>query len=146
MERSISTKIGAWFIVILALLFMLGAAVSIAHGKTTPQSNSLGAVITSSNPNVYLFGALACDHFENACMVMKDAHNRLYTNIRFNPYNTPMLNDEPVLFCGNVVDAFSDKGGPIIVTYARKASLNYQGIGCHELVSVFNVPAPKEIQ
>jgi len=142
----INRKLAGWTIIGAVVAFALAVACSFAHGSTHNRPNSLGVEISTFNPNVYLFGALACDHFEDACTIMKDGKDRLYTNIRFNAYNTPMLNDEAVLFCDNVAGAFANKGGPIVVTYLRQASINYQGVGCHELVSVFEVPAPKEIQ
>ena len=125
------TKIGVWFIIIAALLFMLGVAVSIAHGKTTPapRPNGLGVFETYSNPNTYLF----------ALPVDGQILDGRFTNIRFKPYAASDLYDEMVLFCGDVTDQFNGKTGTVILTYRTQASGKFQGVGCHTLVNVFEV-------
>lgn len=91
-----------------------------------------------------MFGALSCGRDSDLCGFLKDDKGRVYTNISFQPYKTMSLYDEPVLFCGDVSDSFNGKRGALVVTYRRQATLNYRGVGCHELESVFEVPAPKE--
>lgn len=99
------------------------------------QKNSFGAVIDYSNPNVYIFGAVA----DGA--VFKDEHQKVLTNVRFQPYNTFALYTESVLFCGDVSNLFYH--GAIVVTYKRRAHEASGGIGCHELVSVNKVEDKK---
>ncbi len=141
----------AWACLGLALaflvfvMFVLGV-VCFSHASTKqPRRNSLGVEQFYMNPNIYLFGVLACSG-ENDCSLLKDAKGRIYTNLKFQPFNTPELYEEPVMFCDNVAGAFKEHRGTIVITYRRQASLNYQGIGCHDLISVFDVPAPKEQQ
>ena len=128
--------------VVLAVL--LTCIFAVASPKQ-PRPNTFGSIIAGDNPNIYLLASLACGT-ENSCGYMKDDKGRIYTNLRFHPYNTPMLYDESVLFCGDVGDAFREKPNVFVVTYRRQATLNYQGIGCHELTSVFFVPSSETIQ
>jgi hypothetical protein len=131
---------------LLIVLFILLASFAHCSTSSTKRPNSLGIEQTYGNPNIYLFGALACGHAENACTFFKDEKDRVYTNLRFNPYNTPMLYDDAILFCGDVSDYFRTQRGAFVVTYRRQTTLNYKGVGCHDLISVFEVPAPKEQQ
>ncbi len=138
----------ALFFAITFLLVVIGvlATACLSHASTKqPRRNSLGVEQFYMNPNIYLFGVLACSG-ENDCSLLKDAKGRIYTNLKFQPFNTPELYEEPVMFCDNVAGAFKEHRGTIVITYRRQASLNYQGIGCHDLISVFDVPAPKEQQ
>ena len=111
----------------LAFALLIGKA----FGSTTPQPrpNSLGVQETYQNPNTYLV-ALPVDG--------KILDGR-FTNIRFQPYAAAALFDESILFCGDVTDQFEGKLGPLVITYRTQAAGKYQGVGCHELVSVFKV-------
>ena len=125
------SKVAAWFFIIFVLLFMLGVAVSIAHGSTapTPRPNSVGAPTQIYNSYSYLI-ALPIDG---------QILDGKYTNIRFSPYAAPDLYDISILFCGNVTPMLDGKKGVLAITYRTQASRAYQGIGCHELLSVFQV-------
>jgi hypothetical protein len=125
------SKFAAWVFIILVLLFMLGVAISIAHGKTTPapRPNSLEAINQIYNPYTYLL-ALPIDG---------QILNERYTNIRFAPYAAPDLYDQSILFCGDVTPMFNGKTGVVAITYRIQSSKMYQGISCHELLSVFQV-------
>ena len=122
-------KVAAWVIVVTAVIFAF--AVSRAFGSVTPQPrpNSLGVKETYQNPNTYLL-ALPVDG--------KVLDGR-FTNIRFQPYESPVLFDESILFCGDVTEEFMDKPGPLVITYRTQASGMFEGIGCHTLVSAFTV-------
>ena len=127
------SKFAAWFFIIFALLFMLGVAVSIAHGSTTPapRPNGLGVSETYSNPNTYLL----------AMPIDGQILDGRFTNIRFAPFATPDLYDETVLFCTDVTPLFAGKSGTVIVVYRTQASGKYRGVGCHELLGVYEVKA-----
>lgn len=124
----ISRKIASWIIILAALAFALAVGRAFGHVEAQ-RPNSLGVTETYQNPNTYLL-ALPVDG--------KILDGR-FTNIRFQPYNAAALFDASLLFCGDVTEQFDGKRGPVVVTYLTRASGMYQGIGCHELVSVFTV-------
>lgn len=127
----------------IALWITLVAYAANATPSKQNRPNSLGIEQLYENPNIYLFAVPACGSQDN-CSILKDEKGRKYTNLKFQPYNTMSLFEEPVLFCGDVSDQFAGKRGAMVVTYRRQATLNYRGIGCHDLDSVFEVPAPKD--
>ena len=134
----------AFLLFYLAVLVCICFACSPAQATRSKQNrpNTIDVEQSYDNPNSYMFGSVACGG-PNACGFLKDSHERLYTNIRIQPYNTAVFYDEAVLFCGDVSDSFRGKRGALVITYRRQATLNYQGVGCHELTSVFEVPSPK---
>ena len=111
-------------------------AIAVFAHDSQPRRNSLGVLESYRNTNTYLF-ALPVDG------KVLDGH---FTNIRFKPYAAPILYDESILFCGDVTEKFQGKLGPLVVTYRTQASGKYEGVGCHELLSVFQVVAPQEVQ
>jgi len=124
-----------WVVLILAILcFCFGPQVSLAHGSTTKANrpNSLGISEIYTNTNAYLFGVPIDGQ------ILESEEDRA-TNVRFQPYNTPALYDESVLFCGQVADFFQGKTGPLVVTYDRIAHRRFHGIACHDIVSVHQV-------
>jgi hypothetical protein len=124
-----------WVILILAILCLcFGPLAILAHGSTTKPNrpNSLGIPEIYTNDNSYLF-AQPIDG-----QILEYEEDRA-TNVRFQPYNTPALYDESVLFCGMVADFFQGKTGPLVVTYDRIAHRRFNGVACHDLVSVFEV-------
>jgi hypothetical protein len=131
------SKTAAWFFIIFVLLFLMGVAVSIAHGTTTPAKRTSidqwlrdnGINETYQNPNTYLL-ALPLDG---------QILDGRFTNIRFAPYAAAAMFDQSILFCTDVTEQFEGKTGPVIVTYRTQAAGMYRGVGCHELVSVFMV-------
>jgi hypothetical protein len=124
-----------WVIIILAFLCLCFAPLAIlAHGSTTKANrpNSLGISEIYTNTNAYLFGVPIDGQ------ILESEEDRA-TNVRFQPYNTPALYDESVLFCGQVADFFQGKTGPLVVTYDRIAHRRFHGIACHDIVSVHQV-------
>ena len=116
----------------LALTFLVIVAVLIAtgHASTTqPRPNTIGATNQMYNPFSYLI-ALPIDG-----QILEGK----YTNIRFAPYAAPNLYDETLLFCGDVTGMFDGKQGVVAITYRTQASRAYLGIGCHELLSIFQI-------
>jgi hypothetical protein len=117
-------------LIVLALLFSTAA---VAGSSKEKRYNSSDVSEPYQNPNTYLF----------ALLIDGKILDGRFTNIRFQPYKTAVLFDESVLFCGDVTEQFDGKTGPVVVTYLTRAAGKYQGIGCHELLSVFQVIAPK---
>lgn len=116
----------------LFLLLVFAVMVALGHCSTTSdRPNSLGVPQIVLNPYTYIL-ALPIDG-----QILEGK----YTNIRFWPYGTPSLFDQSVLFCGDVTESFKGKAGPVVVTYRTQASRVYQGVACHDLLSVFEVPA-----
>lgn len=120
------------------ILALAGATFVRAAINTRPSHNNLGAEVYSINPNVYLYGSLAC-RTEDACTVMQHG-DKIVTNVRINPAHTYSLFDEGLTLCGNVGDAFDGIGaGPIVITYRRVSHQLVNGIACHDLLSVHKV-------
>ena len=123
-------------LLVLALIFLILAAVMIATGHASTTSgnrpNSLGVLETYQNPYAYLL-ALPIDG---------QVLDGQFTNIRFWPYGTPSLYDESILFCGDVSNQFTNK--PMVVTYEKQAHHMYQGIPCHELLGAILLKESKE--
>ncbi len=116
------------------LLLLFGPLVLLARGSTQLKNrpNSLGVNEVYQNSNVYLFA----QPIDGQILEYEEDHA---TNVRFQPYNTPALYDESVLFCGMVADFFQGKRGPLVVTYDKIAHRRFNGVACHELISVFEV-------
>lgn len=123
-------KVGSWIVLILALLWVLALVCLQLHAEPAmPRPNSLGVEQTYTNTNTYLLAVPLEANFLQG----------KYVSIRFAPYNTTALYDETVLFCGTDLSEFEGKNGVVVVTYETRAHVMYKGIGCHRLVSVFEV-------
>jgi hypothetical protein len=125
----INKKVAAWIIIGTALLFTLAVARAFAV-PSKPRPNTLGVSEIYQNPNTYLIAEPVEVTF------MRDEKERIYTNVRFQPFNTAAFFDESILFCGTVEDL---KRLPMAVTYLTRASLMYKGIACHEFVSAYEI-------
>jgi hypothetical protein len=115
----------------LSLAFLILAAVMIVTGHasiTKERPNTLGVAQFYDNPFTYLFALPIEGKYVDGNL-----------NVRFQPYASADLFDESVLFCGDVSDKFEGKKGPLVITYRIQASHMVQSIGCHELLSVFEV-------
>jgi hypothetical protein len=123
--------IAAFLILALSFLILVAVMIATGHASTTSgnRRNSLGVTETLQNPNTYLL-ALPLDG-----QVLEGK----YTNIRFQPYGTPALYDESILFCGNVTDYFQDKTGVVVVVYETQAHTMYRGVPCKTLVATFEI-------
>ena len=131
--KSILTVLRVVLVFIMAGILVREALCSTSAPR---HENSLGVVMQDTNPNTYIMGAI----IDGAVVVDKSKSERRYaTNIRFAPAYTYMLYDESVLFCGNRAQDFNGKVGAIVVTYERVAHQTFEGLGCHDLVSVDNV-------
>ena len=122
--------------IVFVLIFLVIAAVLIGtgHASTTKaRPNSLGVDQVYENNNGYLL-ALPVE----ATRVGDDV------NIRYQPYNTPALYDESLLFCGDVSAYFhnsdgSPKRGVLVIVYDKVGHHMYSGMACHEIVNVFTM-------
>jgi hypothetical protein len=119
-------------LILFAVTVVLILASSMAHCTTSaPRPNSLGLDQVYTNPNTYLLAVPL------EAVALEDGK---YVTIRFAPYNTYALYDESILFCGvDSVRKFEGKSGVVVVIYETRAHTMYRGLGCHELVNVFEV-------
>jgi len=134
MLESIMTNRAAfsWGVFVGGILLTLVFACYADATTTNNRQNTLGAAIESKNMNTYLFAVpIAGQIIEH--------DDEVVTNVRFQPYGTPALYDETVLFCGDVSGYFAGKSGPLVITYHTIAHRSFQGIACHDIVSVFEV-------
>jgi hypothetical protein len=122
----------SWGALAGGLIMLLAVACSANATATNNRQNTFGAVIESKNTNTYLFAVpIAGQIIEH--------DEEVVTNVRFQPYGTPALYDETVLFCGDVSGYFAGKSGPLVITYHTIAHRLFQGVACHDIVSVFEV-------
>lgn len=61
--------------------------------------------------------------------------DNMFTNVRFQPYYRPLLYDQTVLFCG-FVDQFNGMTGLVEVKFNAVSHRMFEGVGCHDLISV----------
>jgi hypothetical protein len=126
----------------LIALFLVLICVSLAHADTTSKhKNVTGAVISYSNPNIYLQGRVISG-------ALIESGDKKYLNIRFQPSHTFELYTEDVLFCDaqNVLDKFVGKENPVVLIYERVAHESVQSIGCHNLLGVSEVKSENEVK
>jgi len=119
-------------IILLLLGFLLFAAFLsvLSHGMPTKaRPNTLGVSDFYNNPYTYLL----------AKPIDGQVFSGGYTNIRFAPYAAADFYDLSILFCGDVSDQFDGKSGVLVIVYKIQGTHKYRGIGCHELVGVFEV-------
>lgn len=135
--KSFLIRTAIWFGLGLIVLIMALSGSELAHGATSAPKrgdNGLGVVISSDNPYMYNMGVVAHG------AIMRDDRGRDYTSIDFAPYGRPMIFPEGILLCGNQAKPLMEHQLKVVVlTYERQAHTMYQGIGCHELVSINEV-------
>jgi hypothetical protein len=121
------------FIFLLCLVVIIMLTTTAHCEPTSIRSEALGINQPYENPNTYLLASISKGK------VLEDDNGTLSTNIVFQPYNTYGLFTQSVRFCGDVSESFNSKRGALIVTYETVAHRRTQGVGCHELISVFRV-------
>jgi hypothetical protein len=122
----INHRVAAWVIgVALAFALAVGRAFG-ADVDTIPRPNNLGVTETIQNENTYLLAIPISVRTGDG-----------FTTVHFQPYATPLMFDQKVVFCRNVGYMFT--GRPMVATYRTQATIKYQGDSCHELISVFEV-------
>jgi len=122
----------------ISILFLILTGLEIATGNcstTKSLPNSLGLKQVYTNNNAYLL-ALPIEG--------TSLDSGAFTSIRFEPYNTPSLYDESVLFCGNVANFFRNENGTpmhgvVVVVYNRIGHRTFRGLACHDMINVFTM-------
>lgn len=132
------TAAGVLLGILLGVLTILLLAVP-GHCSVPQRSNNLGAVISDTNPNTYLYASII-----DGAVIGNE--KKEFTVIRFQPAHTFELYDESVLFCGNRAEDFRSMMGPIVVTYTTVAHTAYQGVGCHDLIDVEKVASKGKVK
>jgi CRISPR/Cas system CMR-associated protein Cmr5 small subunit len=125
----------------LIVLFLVLICVAIANADTKSHKNSTGAVISYSNPNIYVSGNIISGS-------LIESGDKRFLNIRIQPSHTFTLYTEEVLLCDaqNTLDKFVGKSNPVVLTYEKIARDSVQQIGCHNLIGVSEVKIEKEIK
>jgi hypothetical protein len=116
---------------ILALVFVITAAIMIATGHAEPsqnRKNSLGVLQTWDNPYTYLL-ALPIEG--------KEVEGGF--TVRFWDFGMPAMIDHTVFFCDARADKFDGKKGVLVMVYETQAHHKTAGIGCHDLKYVGEV-------
>lgn len=137
MKKIIGAVIALAWLVLIWFLLMHGLGQRSNGAVTSKQQNSVG-IQETLNPNAYLLASVA------DATVLEGDRNDLYTNVRFSPYGTPLFYDETVLFCGNEMQEFTGRRRALVIVYRKVVTRAHKGIACHDLVSVFEVPSPKD--
>jgi hypothetical protein len=116
-------------VLISVLLFL-----SYAHCvKTDKVRNSLGVTISLDNPNTYMFGKISN-------IVLHDCDvDEPCTTVEFHGWATPLVVPaESITFCGDLSNmSFSPDWQ--VWTYRKAGTRIYNGIVCHNLVSITRV-------
>lgn len=125
------SKFMAMILLVFLLLMFGSCGLMLAHGATRQSKSALGTVQEYTNPNVYLYGAI----IDGTIL----GPERNFTNVRFQPSHSFLFYSETILFCGDQSEPFRFMRGPIVVTYKRVAHKSYQGVACHDFVSIDHV-------
>ena len=119
--------------VLLTVLLSMSAHCATSAPKRG--DNSLGVVVSQDNPYMYNMGAVRRG-------VIMNYGDRDFTSIEFAPVGGRLIFPENILFCGNHEQELYDLAQAhkvIVLMYERESHLQLQGIGCHELVGVYEV-------
>ena len=128
------------FVFAIVLLVVLGIALQSGHCSTSAprHNNGLGVVISQDNIYMYNMGLVT----DGA--ILSNERGEDFTSITFLPFGSPMLDTEQVMLCDNLADELNKHGRKVIVlTYERQAHQTYQGVGCHQVLAIFDVELPK---
>jgi hypothetical protein len=121
----------------LFILFVLALILwpLLLHATTTAKhDNSIGVVQYTTNPNLYIVGAVS---------EILSIDNDKGIVVRIQPAGTYALFTEDLLLCGYPVDKFVGKANPVVLTYEVQAHKMIEGIGCHRLINVQEIKLPK---
>jgi len=67
-----------------------------------------------------------------------------FLNIRIQPYGSPLLQEDSILLCGYPIEEFRGMTGPVEIRFEARAHRMFEGIGCHELISVDHWTPPQQ--
>jgi hypothetical protein len=115
---------------ILALIFVITAAIMIGTGHAEPshnRKNSLGVLQTWNNPYTYLLA-----------LPVEGKQVEGGFTVRFWDFGMPELIDHTVFFC-DISDKFDGKKGVLVVVYETQAHRKANGLGCHYIKYVGEV-------
>lgn len=119
-------------LVIVVLALTLAGSSSFALSTVRPAPLLPGS--PEDNPIATLRGAI----IEGKLLGDED---RGFLNVRFSLYGRSLFEDQSILFCGGkdvvaVAQRFDGMGGAIEVRYEKVAHETFEGLGCHNLISV----------
>jgi hypothetical protein len=136
--RSDAVKKVSALVIVAALVWFIFGVFTLAHGSTSqdpePHVNPFG-LSDYTNPNAYVLGFKYDGYTDKALTV-----------IQIRPYNTVLVHDEMLVFCGDVTSRFTGKTGTLAITYHRVAHRLVGNLACHDLVSVFEISEASEVQ
>ena len=122
--------------VITAVLLLANAA-HCQPVTTKPQTNSLGVVSYTENPNLYILGNVV-EGF--------DISDGAALNLRIQPLGTYALFTQDILMCGMPTEKFNGVTEPILMTYRRQSSHRVRGVACHDLLRVDSIVPNERIK
>lgn len=125
---------------LLVVLYFLILAALPAHCErpATTRNNGLGVVMAQDNIYMYNMGLVT------GGAILANARGEEFTSLTFLPFGSPILNTEQVMLCDNLADELNKHSHKVVVlTYERQAHQAYQGVGCHQVLAIFDVELPK---
>jgi hypothetical protein len=136
-------KLAVGFVLAVFLSLLLTCGAELSHGSTSNHSNSLGIVISHTNPNTSVVGTI----LDGAIVADKDG--REGTVLRIHPLGMYGLYDESITFCGDQTGAVSRPDGRIlpgdlVFIYRRQAARLIDNVPCFELKSVSRIAPDKK--
>ena len=125
-------------ILVVAWFLILAAIPSHCAVSAPRHDNGLGVVTAQDNIYMYNMGLVT------GGAILSNERGEDFTSITFLPFGSPMLDTEQVMLCDNLADELNKHGRKVVVlTYERQAHQAYQGVGCHQVLAIFDVELPK---
>ena len=124
----------------LPLLFLALVLAASAHGATSAPRHDNGLGVVTPQDNIYMYNM----GLVTGGAILANDRGEEFTSLTFLPFGSPMLNTEQVMLCDNLADELNKHGHKVVVlTYERQAHQAYQGVGCHQVLAIFDVELPK---
>ena len=124
----------------LPLLFLALVLAASAHGATSVPRHDNGLGVVTPQDNIYMYNM----GLVTGGAILANDRGEEFTSLTFLPFGSPMLNTEQVMLCDNMADELNKHGRKVVVlTYKRQAHQTYQGVGCHQVLAIFDVELPK---
>ena len=132
--KTIHSLFGAWLGLTLVLLMLIAPAHCSIAQQARPQTNGIDYVPYMTNPNIYIVGLVVGGG------ITKDSKGNLYTTVVLQPSDTFALYTQSILLCGNQAGQLNGKtSNPLVLVYRRQSTHKYNGVGCQELESVYEL-------
>jgi hypothetical protein len=129
----IDKKKASWTLLVLAALAGFILMTTLAHCAVSGRrgDSSIGNIVYQDNPLTYKAGNLVSYAFV-------DKEGLVLT---IQPIGTYELFDESILICNSpeAGDMLTGKQNPMVLTYKTRARKMVYGLGCHELVRVYEI-------